>query len=190
MINFVFKSRSESIIRALVAVIAGVLLIVKPDTMATYFVYVIAGLLAISALVSIFVTIKEKKIRGGIDTYAIINSLITILASVLLFVYAGVVADFIIFIIGGLLVAFGVVQVVTLLSVIRVAPIGFGFFLAPILVTALGILIICNPFTTANLVIVICGVALCCFGVSELLSYWRFHKAKVEFDKENSVDEQ
>lgn len=194
MINFVFKSRNESIIRSVVAILAGVLLIIKPDTMATYFVYVIASLFAISAVVSFILSLKDKVRNAVANNMSIANSLLTLLVSVLLFVYAPVVADFIIFVIGGLLVAFGVVQIVTLLSVLKVAPIGFGFFIAPIGVTALGILIILNPFTTANLIMVVCGIALCCYGVSELLSYWRFQKAKTEFEKEmraeDEVDEQ
>ncbi len=179
MITFGYKSRVNGPLRALVALAVGVMMVVRPDEALATVVKIIAVFLLASGLVSIFVGLKDKK-NGSLPLMSF-NAIVDIIIGVVLFMFPGTVARFIIYLIGFALLAFGIVQLIALFSARRVMNMGFGVFILPAVVTVIGGVIVFNPFAP-SVMVMIAGAALIVYGASELLSSWKMKKAIDEYE--------
>ena len=93
-----------------------------------------------------------------------------------------------IYIIGFALLAFGLFQIISLVSIIRVAQVKAWSFIMPCLVVVAGGFLISKPSFIGEAIGIVAGVALIVYGASELLSTWKMRKVIDEY--ENQVDEQ
>ena len=185
MVIFGYKSRVNGPMRALVALAVGIMMVVYPASALTTVVKIIAAFMIASGVVSLVVGLRDKE-RGALPLMSF-NALINLLLAILMFVFAPVIAKFVIYLIGFVLLAFGIVQIVAFLGARRVMPVNFGSFVLPIVVTLVGGFILFNPFAESVMTI-IAGSALVLYGVSELLSSWRMKKVR-DFE-DSRVDEQ
>lgn len=185
MITFGYKSRVNGPMRALVAIVVGIMMVVYPASALTTVVKIIAAFMIASGVVSLVVGLRDKE-KGALPLMSF-NAVIDLLIAILLFVFAPVIARFVIYLIGFVLLAFGLIQIVALLGTRRVMPVGFGSFILPMIVTFIGGFILFNPFAESVMTI-IAGVSLVLYGVSELLSSWRMKKVRETMDER--VDEQ
>lgn len=179
MFTFGYKSRVNGPLRALVALAAGVMMVVNPDEALTVVVKVIAAFLLASGIVSLLVGLKDKK--GGSLPLMSFNAVVDVILGLVLFVFPGFIARFIIYLIGFLLLVFGLVQVTALFGVKRVMGLGLGAFVLPVIVTLVGGFILFNPFAESVMVL-IAGAALVVYGASELFSSWKMKKAIDEYE--------
>ena len=109
------------------------------------------------------------------------NAVVDVILGLVLFVFPGFIARFIIYLIGFLLLMFGLVQVTALISAKRVMGLGLGAFVLPVIVTLVGGFILFNPFAESVMVL-IAGAALIVYGASELFSSWKMKKAIDEYE--------
>ena len=86
-----------------------------------------------------------------------------------------------IYLIGFVLLAFGVVQIAALFGARRIIGLGLGAFFLPTVVTLVGGFILFNPFAE-SVMVMIAGAALIVYGASEFLSSWRVKKAIDEYE--------
>ena len=161
MFTFGYKSRVNGPLRALIALVIGVLMVISPEKALTTVVKVIAAFLLASGLVSLFVGLRDKE-KGALPLMSF-NALVDVLLGLVLFLFPGFIAKFMIYLIGFVLLAFGVVQIAALLGARRVIGLGLGAFVLPIVVTLVGGFILFNPF-------------------AEFLSSWRVKKAIDEYE--------
>jgi uncharacterized membrane protein HdeD (DUF308 family) len=110
--------------------------------------------------------------NGGVD----------ILLGILLFAYPGFVAGLMIYIIGFVLLGFGLFQLIALVSANRGMRMGAGSFVLPAVVFIAGLFLIMRPAFIGEAIGVIAGVALIIYGASELLSSWKMKKAIDEYE--------
>lgn len=179
MFTFGYRNKVNGPLRALVAIAVGLLMVVNPDEALATVVKVIATFMLASGLVSLFVGLKEKE-NGSLPLMSF-NALIDVLLGLMLFLFPGFVAKFIIYLIGFALLAFGAVQLLALFGVKKAVGLGAGAFIVPALVTFVGGFILFNPFAEAVMVI-IAGAALLMYGVSELFSSWKMKKTIDEYE--------
>ncbi|MDE5733350.1 MAG: DUF308 domain-containing protein [Bacteroidales bacterium] len=179
MITFGYKSRVNGPLRAIVALGVGVVMVANPDEALTVVVKVIAAFFLASGLVSLLFGLKEKS--GGALPLMSFNAGVDILLGVVLFAFPGFVASFIIYLIGFVLLAFGLVQIIGLVSARRIIPLGVLAFALPVLVTLVGGFIIFNPFAE-SVMSTIAGASLIVYGASELFSSWKMKKAIDEYE--------
>lgn len=185
MVIFGYRSRVNGPMRALIALAVGIMMVVSPANALATVVKIIAAFMLASGVVSLIVGLKDKE-KGALPLMSF-NALVDVIVGLLLFIFPGVIAKFMIYLIGFVLLGFGIVQIVALFGARRVMPLGFGAFILPIVVTLVGGFILFNPFAESVMTI-IAGSALVLYGVSELLSSWRMKKV---MDVESSkVDEQ
>lgn len=185
MVIFGYRSRVNGPMRALIALAVGIMMVVSPANALATVVKIIAAFMLASGVVSLIVGLKDKE-KGALPLMSF-NALVDVIVGLLLFMFPGVIAKFMIYLIGFVLLGFGIVQIVALFGARRVMPLGFGTFILPIVVTLVGGFILFNPFAESVMTI-IAGSALVLYGVSELLSSWRMKKV---MDVESSkVDEQ
>lgn len=179
MFTFGYKSKLNGPLRALIALAVGIMMVVNPSEALTTVVKVIAAFLLASGLVSLFVGLRNKK-DGSLPLMSF-NALVDVALGLVLFLFPGFVAKFIIYLIGFMLLAFGVMQILAMVSVKRVMGIGFGAFVIPVAVTLVGGFILFNPFAE-SVMTMIAGGALVVYGASELFSSWKMKKAIDEYE--------
>lgn len=179
MFTFGYKSRVNGPLRALIALVIGVLMVISPEKALTTVVKVIAAFLLASGLVSLFVGLRDKE-KGALPLMSF-NALVDVLLGLVLFLFPGFIAKFMIYLIGFVLLAFGVVQIAALFGARRIIGLGLGAFLLPTLVTLVGGFILFNPFAE-SVMVMIAGAALIVYGASEFLSSWRVKKAIDEYE--------
>jgi uncharacterized membrane protein HdeD (DUF308 family) len=138
-----------------------------------------------SGVVSLVVGLRDKE-KGALPLMSF-NALVNLLLAILMFVFAPGIAKFVIYLIGFVLLAFGIVQIIAFLGTRRVMPVSFGSLVLPIVVTLIGGFILFNPFAE-SVMTTIAGSALILYGVSEFMSSWRMKKVR-EFE-DTRVDEQ
>lgn len=179
MFTFGYKSKVNGPMRALIALVIGIMMVVSPANALTTVVKIIAAFLLASGVVSLVVGLKDKE-KGSLPLMSF-NAVVDVVLGLLMFVFPGLIAKFMIYLIGFVLLAFGAVQIAALVSARRVVNMGFGAFVLPIVVTLIGGFILFNPFAESVMTI-IAGSALIVYGASEILSSWKMKKAIDEYE--------
>ena len=191
MFTFGYKSKVNGFMRAVIALAIGVMMVVSPADALTTVVKIIAAFMLASGVVSLVVGLKDKE-KGSLPLMSF-NALVDLLLGLLMFIFPGVIARFMIYLIGFVLLVFGIVQLLALISARRAVGMGFGIFILPIIVTLIGGLILFNPFAE-SVMTMIAGIALIVYGASELLSSWKMKKVIDEYEIKDveyeKVDEQ
>ena len=179
MFTFGYGNRISGPLRALSALAIGVMMVLRPDNALTTVVKVIAAFILASGVVSLIVGLKEKK-NGSLPLMSF-NALVDIIIGIVLFSAPGFVAKFIIYLIGFVLLGFGIMQILALFSAKRVMGLGLGAFILPTVVTLVGGFLLFNPFAE-SVMVMIAGAAIIVYGASELLSSWKMKKAIDEYE--------
>ena len=87
MITFAFRNRFSGLVRAILAILAGIALIVWPDKSLDIIVKVIAVAVVASGIFSLILGIIARR-AGGLAV-PVLNTIVTILVGVLLFGFSG-----------------------------------------------------------------------------------------------------
>lgn len=179
MFTFGYKSKINGPMRAVIALVIGIMMVVSPANALTTIVKVIAAFLLASGAVSLLVGLRDKD-KGSLPLMSV-NALVDVVLGLVLFCMPGPVAGFIIYLIGFALLFFGIIQIVALVGARNMVNLGLGAFVLPVIVTFVGAFILFNPFAKSVMTL-IAGSALIVYGVSELLSSWKMKKAIEEFE--------
>ena len=150
-------------------------------------VRIVAALLVASGLVS-FIYGYVKRQDGAMSLMGF-NAVVDLVLGGLIFFFPNVVANLIIYIVGFALLAFGLFQIIALVSAVRVVGGGFGPFVMPVIVTLAGGFLLARPAFLGEAIGVVAGISLIIYGVSEFLSSRKMSKAMDARDN-NQVDEQ
>ena len=180
MFTFGYSNRLNGPMRALVAVIVGIIMIIYNEQAMNIVVKIIAALLFASGIVSLAVGLRKK--NDSTSKLMNFNAIVDIVIAALLFMFNGFVANLIIYLIGFVLVLFGLFQIFALIAANRVTGFGFWPFLMPVLVTGAGAFLLFTPEFAKSSISLIAGISLLIYGVSELLSSWKMRKAIDEYE--------
>lgn len=180
MITFGYKNKFSGIIRAALAIAVGVVMVVSRANALELAVQIIAAFLVATGVVTFFLGLKAKK--GGENNLMNVNAAVDVFLGVLLFFFPSFVVNIMIYIIGFALIAFGLFQIVALISAIRVSQVGIGSFILPILVVVAGGFLVARPTFVGEAIGIVAGAALIVYGTSELFSTWKMRKAIDEYE--------
>ena len=180
MITFGYKNKFSGLLRALTAIAVGVVMVASKTNALELAVQIIAAFLLASGLVSLLVGYKNR--QNGTMGLMGFNGGVDIVLGIILFLFPGCVAGFMIFIIGILLLGFGLFQLIALVSANRVMKVGGESFILPAVVFLAGFFLVMRPSFVGEAMGVIAGAALIIYGVSELLSSWKMKKAIDEYE--------
>jgi uncharacterized membrane protein HdeD (DUF308 family) len=191
MITFGYKSRFNGPVRALTAIAVGVVMVVSKTNALELAVRIIAAFLAASGIVSLLIGYKNKA-NGAMGLMGF-NAAVDIILGFLLFLFPGFAAGLLIYLISFVLIAFGMFQLISMISANRVLKVGVLAFVMPLIVLAAGLFLLARPAFIGEALGLVAGIALIIYGVSELLSSWKMKKAIDESVKDvdyEKVDEQ
>lgn len=180
MITFGYNNRFNGPVRAIIALAIGIIMIAAGDKAMNAVVKVIAVFVIASGIVSLIVGIKRRNDRTL--PLMIVNAVFDVILGVALFVFNSFFADLFVYLLGFVLLAFGIFQIVALFSANRVLGVGWFSFFMPLLVTLAGVFLLCNPVFVKAWISIIAGAALIVYGVSELISSWKMKKAIDEYE--------
>lgn len=188
MITFAFRNRFSGLVRAILAILAGIALIVWPDKSLDIIVKVIAAAVVASGIFSLILGIIARR-AGGLAV-PVLNTIVTILVGVLLFGFSGEVTDIILYLVGFIAVLFGLFQGISLISARSFLRLSFLSFLLPVLCFFGGILMLVEPDFVKNAAVIVTGSIFLVYGISELVVSWQMNKAMKEYEIRFSGDGQ
>lgn len=180
MITFGYNNKFSGLLRAAAATAIGIVMVVSKTDAMVLAVRIIAAFLLASGLVSLFVGYKNR--QNSQMPLMGVNGVVDILIALLVFAFPHVVAGLIVYLIGFVLIGFGLFQLVALASANKVMKVGMTAFVMPVLVLAAGAFLLARPAFLGTAVGTVAGAALIVYGVSEFLSSWKMRKAMDEYE--------
>lgn len=179
MITFGYRNKFNGPIRALTAIAIGVVMVLSRTNALELAVRIIAAFIFASGLVSLIVGYRNR--ANGAMGLMSVNAIVDLILGFALFMFPGFVAGLLIYLIGFILIVFGAMQLMSLLSANRIMKVGAWSFLFPSLVLASGVFLVFNPSFVGEAIGIVAGAALIVYGASELLSSWKMKKAMDEY---------
>lgn len=179
-----FFGSSYGYVRAAIALLLGLFLVIFPDVAIKSIIQIIGGFAIASGIVSLvsYLRLNDEEKKGA--TAIIINAIFSLLAGFILFFFPGFFAKLIIVILGILLTISGLNQIRSLYVANKEAKLSPALFIMPVLITIGGILLIFNSMDITKTFVIIFGVAIIVYAVSEILSTI-FIKKRVDVQKVN-----
>lgn len=188
MITFGYKTPWSGLIRSVVSLGLGVLAVVFPGDVIPLLVKIFAVVLGVygcGMLVYAFAHKGDKSFGLWLS-----NSIIEIVVAVLVYIFAGFIANIAVKLIGVLLLASGLYQIIALISAERASRFGLWFFLLPVVEAIAGGTLMFASQLFTNGVGIIVGVALIVSGISELFSSLKVYRIQKQFQNDSATEEQ
>ena len=172
--NLFEKIRKDVVWSSIAYLILGFLLLIKPGTALVTVVHILAIVAAVMGIVSLVSYFKDKYSAGN---GGVIKGVVYLLIAAFLYFGAGFIISIVPIIFGILIVISGIVKLQEALDMMKYRASGsITVLIISILSLVLGVLILINPFGTAELLFRIIGIALIYNGVSDLLTVFYFSK--------------
>ena len=179
MIVLGYKTKFDSIVRAVAAIGIGIVMVFGSNA-PTLVVKIIAALLMLAGVASLVYAFIKKK-ENGMYRLLIINAWLDIAVGLLLFFNPQWVANFIVYAIGVVLVLFGALQLIVLAGTMSLLGAGFSSLILSVCAIVGGAFLLFNPFTL-SVMSIIAGCFMILYGISELISTWKVSRAKKEYE--------
>ena len=180
MITFGYKNRFSGLIRAIAALAIGIVMVVSKTDAMVLAVRIIAAFLLASGVVSLVVGYRNRE-NSQMPLMGV-NGFVDIFIALMIFMFPGFVAGLIVYLIGFVLIGFGIFQLIALAGANKVMKVGFAAFVMPVLVLLAGAFLLARPTFIGTAVGTVAGVALIVYGVSELLSSWKMRRVIDEYE--------
>ncbi|MCD8093267.1 MAG: DUF308 domain-containing protein [Bacteroides sp.] len=169
------KGLSYSFLRAICALIIGLVLVMFPDQAGDYFVITIGVVFLVPSLISIigyFAQNAEVRHRFPVEGVG------SLLFGLWLIIMPGFFADLLTFVLGFILVMGGVQQIASLTAARRWMPVPGGFYIVPVLILLAGLLALFNPMGVRSTAFIIIGISSLVYAASELLNWFTFTRRR------------
>ena len=171
--NIFEKIRKDVVWSSIAYLIIGFILLIKPGTALVTIVHILALLAVVMGVVSLVTYFKDKYSVGN---GGVIKGIVYFVIAAFLYFGAGFIISIVPFILGLLIVISGIVKLQEALDMMNRADGSVTVLVIAILSLVFGILILINPFGTAELLFRIIGIALIYNGVSDLLTVFYFSR--------------
>ena len=161
--------------RAICALVIGLVLVMFPDQAGDYFVITIGVIFLVPSFVSIigyFAQSTEMRSRFPIEGVG------SLLFGLWLIIMPGFFADLLTFVLGFILVMGGVQQIASLSAARRWMPVPGGFYVVPVLILLAGLVALFNPTGVRSTAFIIIGISSLVYAASELLNWFKFTRRR------------
>lgn len=194
IMRIIYSSASyrKSVLRAVFSIVLGVVLVMWPGTALNYIIMLIGALFLISGLISF-----AYSYRNRVDTKSSgllsFNGIGSIILGLLLVCVPSAFAKVLMFVLGFILVVAAIGQMVVLSSAKK-----FGYsspvfsYLFPALILIAGIIILFDPFKSAESIFILFGITAIFYGVTDLISQYNINRVRKTAErqkKENGEDD-
>lgn len=171
------KAVNSYILRALCALLVGILLVMRPEEVTTMLVQIIGGLFLLSGVVSVvyYFVIRHSDTDVVKPVFPVVG-LGSVLFGLLLAVSPGFFVRWLMLVVGLLMVIAGINQLWNMFRLRKLIPFRWYMLLTTLVIIALGVLAITKPMESASLPTLLLGVNCILYGISELVNGVRWRK--------------
>ena len=166
IINTLFGP-SYGYIRAILAIAVGLLFVFFPADAEKMLITIIGSILLVVGIVSLVLSLKDSENHVGLMG---VNGIFDIIFGLLLIIFPTFFASLLIYLIAALMLVFVIGQIAALAVVRGNGSIPFGFYILPIVLTIGGFVMMFKPDLVGQSLFLIAGIAMLCYGISELFS--------------------
>lgn len=169
------KNLNYSFLRAVCALVIGLVLTLFPNEAGNYLVITIGVIFLIPSLFSIigfFSLPRELKPRFPIEAIG------GLLFGLWLIVMPAFFSELLTYLLGFILVMGGVQQIASLMAARRWVRVRGGFYVVPVLILIAGIIALVNPTGARETAFIIIGVTALIYAVSELVNWFAFTRRR------------
>ena len=156
------KTMNYSLIRILFALVIGLVLVLWPNTAASYIVITVGVAFLIPGVISLFGYFGRKKSEDGVSPRFPIEGIGSLLFGLWLII----------------LIMGGVQQIASLSMARRWTPVPGAFYLVPALILIAGIVALFNPTGARNTAFIIIGISSLVYSLSELINWFKFVRCR------------
>ena len=167
------KSMNYSLVRAIFALIIGLVLVIWPGVAADYLVITIGLLFITPGLIGVigyFAGAKQAKSGKRFP----IEAIGSILFGLCLVIIPGFFINILMYILGFILLLGGIQQIYTLVISRKWTTVPLGFYVMPVLILLAGLFIVFSPRDSQQTIFIIIGITSIIYAITELLNYFRF----------------
>lgn len=164
------------ILRGVLAIILGVVLVMRPEAAIIYMIMVIGAcflLPGIYSIVGYFLRNKENEVTSPMFP---LDGLGSLLLGAWLLIMPHFFVNILMYLLGAVLVLAGIQQIATLIRARKWSIVPYGFYVLPSLILLVGILILVYPMDVMANTLTVFGVATLFYGVNELINWYKFRK--------------
>ena len=162
-------------LRAVFAILLGAMLILWPKTVIIYLVIAGGILFIIPGLISLISYFTSKSVKRP-DIPFLIVGIGSILFGVILVSAPYFFVTILMYLLGAILVLGGIEQIVTLIRIKKKQTVPAAFYVVPSLILIAGILVLFNPFKSAETLSILIGVTCLIYGMMELVYWLKFNR--------------
>ena len=167
------KGISYSFLRAICALVIGLVLVMFPDQAGDYFVITIGVVFLVPSLISIigyFAQSRDAEYKRRFP----VEGIGSLLFGLWLIIMPGFFADLLTFVLGFILLMGGVQQIASLWAARRWMTVPGAFYIVPSLILLAGLFSLFNPTGVRSTVFIIIGAASIIYAISELVNWFAF----------------
>ena len=177
MLIFGYRHSSSGYVRASIAILLGLLLMVFPN----WFSYIVGGVILLVGIVSIVQAFNMRGMR--VIVTSLVSASITTVIGLLIVIHPNGFPGVIVFFLGLLLAAFGLYQLFSLLVIRKVVSVPVYDYILSSVSAGAGLVMVFFPDKTSKLLLIFLGAAILVYGVSTLLATARIREAMEEDEK-------
>jgi uncharacterized membrane protein HdeD (DUF308 family) len=159
--------------RGIAAIVLGLVFMIWPGSSIDYIMRILGTVLFVIGGITMINYLRLKKLNTALQYNQRITpymAVLMMLVGLLLLLFPRFFINFIMIIMGLLLLIAALEQFATISWRRKYGAIPLFFYLFPLVLAISGVLVIAQPFETATGVWVLCGAALALYGIIELLS--------------------
>ena len=172
------KTMNYSLIRILFALVIGLVLVLWPNTAASYIVITIGVAFLIPGVISLFSFFGRKRSEHEPAPRFPIEGIGRLLFGLWRIVMPEFFADVLMFLLGFILIMGGVQQIASLSMARRWTPVPGIFYLVPSLILIAGVIALFNPTGVRNTAFIIIGISSLVYSLSELINWFKFARRR------------
>lgn len=189
-----------SIIRTVFALAIGLVLVIAPNN-STMFINTVLGILflipGVIILINYFASKNKTTISSTGEEVVVskrfpIEGVGSALLGLWLVIDPNFFADFLMRVLGIILIIAGSQQIYSLFKARKWKPVSLWFYVVPIIILGSGIYALLEPADARNTILMIIGIACLVYALTELVNWFTFmrHKPQPEATSANDVKEE
>ena len=177
------KLLQSSFFRAICSIVIGILLLKYPDNSVTWLTMAIGILFLLSGIIALIsywtarrhageytITAAEGNVISGSQPSFPIVGIGSVILGLTLMLSPDMFVRWLMYILGAMIILGSINQLIVLIAARRFGSIGAFFWIAPIVLLIIGILIFVKPMESAELPLIILGWCMLVYGVTEVIN--------------------
>ncbi|MDD3108432.1 MAG: DUF308 domain-containing protein [Alistipes sp.] len=163
------KSSTRSLWGNILAIVLGVILTFWPDEVLEYVIQLIGLLFLIPGIIVLIGYLTRKRDGSAPMQFPIVGTG-SILLGLWLLITPTFFVNILMYVLGALLIAGGIQQMVLLSLARRIHPVSGALYIIPTLILICGLVILFNPFKVVSTLVMLFGVSCVVYGAFGLFS--------------------